>query len=244
MTDTSAAAPARPRYDEDCCANCFDPLPADEAHRPWLFCTELCHSISIDVRYWRGVIRDEKRLADPEVQSALNVRVAHLLAGGYDAMARRIPAAVRALVMERDKVCVSCGCAGKKIDHVDGDSSEPENLQLLCTFCHYQKTSSHFVPATPEQEAWADALERDRVRPDIPTQLCDDADWKIIEPQLRRERLARLRDTEPTYGKLGLHSAELRAGYRTTADRLISLSQYTEEEIAAWEVTEDEEDGP
>ncbi|MGN7251426.1 MULTISPECIES: HNH endonuclease [unclassified Arthrobacter] len=238
MTDT-AAAPSRPRYDEDCCANCFDLLLADESHRPFLFCTELCRSIAIDVRYWRGVIQDEKRLADPEVQSALNVRIAHLLAGGYHAMARRIPAGVRTLVLERDKVCVLCGCVGNEIDHIDGDSSDLENLQLMCTFCHYQKTSSHFVPATPEQEAWIDALERDRVRSTTPSHLCDDPEWAIIEPQLRRERIARLGGCDPAYGKLGLHSAELRAGYRTTADRLISLSHYSEEEMTAWEVVEE-----
>lgn len=237
MTAT-VPAPVRPRFEEDHCANCFDPLPADESHRPWLFCTDMCHSIAIDVRYWRGVIRDEKRLGDPEIQSALNVRIAHLLAGGYHAMARRIPAAVRALVLERDKVCVLCGCAGKEIDHIDGDSNDPENLQLLCSPCHYQKTSSHFVRATPEQEAWIDGLEQERVRPEAPALLCDDPDWKIIEPQLRRERVARLRGTDPTYGKLGLHSAELRAGYRSRADRVITLSQYTEEEMAAWEVTD------
>lgn len=83
-----------------------------------------------------------------------------------------------------------------------------------------------------------EALERDRVQPDTPVQLCDSLDWDLMRHQLRRERIARLRGVEPRYGNLGLSSDELRSGFRSVADRLVDLSQYTEEEIASWKVTE------
>lgn len=200
----------RPRFEPDRCANCFGTLPDREDHKPALFCTDLCQEYARVVRYWRTVARNGDLETDAGVREALETKIAHLLAGGYNATARRITREARALVIERDKVCVSCGRPGEEIDHIDGDSNDPGNLQLLCKDCHHTKTRSHFVPAGPEMTALIDGIERDRVLPDEPSQLCDDdMFWKIVESQIRRERIARIRGTEPGYGKWGMTAVQM-----------------------------------
>ncbi|GAA4033469.1 hypothetical protein GCM10023063_16410 [Arthrobacter methylotrophus] len=199
---TPAAAKESPilRFEADCCANCFEPLPNDEKHKPALFCSELCNSVAKDIRYWRKALRDGRLQNDPDVRLALHTRIAHLLAGGYNAVARTIPADVRTLVISRDKVCVQCGGPGEEIDHIEGDSSDPGNLQLLCADCHHAKTARHFVPATEEQSAFVDGLEQERVMPDEPAQLCDDDEfWQQVERILRPERINRIRHAAAGY---------------------------------------------
>jgi hypothetical protein len=187
-------AATTPRFESDCCANCFELLPADVAHRPWLFCSLLCQDTANTIRYWRKTSRNGKFEADPDVRYAISIRLAHMLAGGYNSAARQIPLDVRALVIERDRVCVRCGGPGEEIDHIDGDSSEPENLQLLCKTCHHGKTAEHLVPASQDQSDRIFALLIERVVPDHPAQLCDDeADWAAVEPRLRAERTARMK---------------------------------------------------
>jgi hypothetical protein len=182
------------RFEPDRCANCFTPLPDDYAHRPWLFCSLLCRETASTLRYWRTTTRNGKFQSDPSVRLAIGIRIAHILAGGYNMEARRIPLAVRALVKERDKVCVKCGAPGEEIDHIDGDSCDPGNLQLLCKTCHHAKTAERMVPASPDQAALVLALQIHRVLPGEPVQLCDDeSGWVAAERKLRGERLARLR---------------------------------------------------
>lgn len=192
---TTAAVNFAPlRFEADRCANCFEPVPNDDKHTPALFCSDLCNSIAKDVRYWSKALRDGRLQSDPEVRLALHTRIAHLLAGGYNAAARTIPAGTRAFVFGRDRVCVLCGGPGQEIDHIDGDSNDPENLQLLCTGCHHNKTTSHFVSATEDQSAFVDHLEQERVLPDDPAQLCDDdVFWQRVERVLRPERIQRIR---------------------------------------------------
>jgi hypothetical protein len=206
MTTTQATPP---RYEVDCCANCFEPLPDDYTHRPWLFCDLLCQDTANTIRYWRKTSRNGKFEADPDVRYAIGIRLAHMLAGGYNSTARQIPLDVRALVIERDRVCVKCGGPGEEIDHIDGDSSDPRNLQLLCKNCHHAKTDEHLVPASQEQSDQIFALLVLRVIPETPTQLCDDEDsWQTAERRLRSERIARVRPV-PARQKLDLSSIEM-----------------------------------
>lgn len=194
MTTEATPGPTILRFEPDRCANCFGPLPNDGKHKPALFCSELCNSVAKDVRYWRKALRDGRLQSDPEVRLVLHTRIAHLLAGGYSATTRAIPPEVRAFVFGRDEVCVQCGGPGQEIDHIDGDSNDPGNLQLLCTDCHHAKTASHFVPATEEQNAFIDRLEQERVLPNDPAQLCDDdMFWQSAERRLRTERINRIR---------------------------------------------------
>jgi hypothetical protein len=208
LMSTSPAKMAK-RFEPDRCANCFEPLPATHEHRPWLFCSVPCRETANTVRYWRKTSRNGKFEADPEVRLAIGIRLAHMLAGGYNANARRIPLAIRALVIERDRACVMCAGPGEEIDHIDGDSNEPENLQLLCKTCHHSKTAEHLVPASDEQADRVFAMLVYRVVPDTPAQLCDDeVAWQAIERQLRSERLARVRP-DPIRRKDELASVEM-----------------------------------
>lgn len=153
------------RFEPDRCANCFEPLPASYEHRPWLFCSVLCRETANTVRYWRKTSRNGQFEADPEVRQAIGIRLAHMLAGGYNADTRRIPVDVRALVIERDRACVKCGGPGEEIDHINGDSSDSGNLQLLCKNCHHAKTAERLVPASDEQSDRIFAMLVERVIP-------------------------------------------------------------------------------
>ncbi|GAB1641410.1 HNH endonuclease [Krasilnikovia sp. MM14-A1259] len=178
-------APVR-MFIRDHCANCFAELfPETEG----LFCSELCQQTAALVRYWRRIVCDG-RSAQPTVQRALQVQIAHLLAGGYAKNARRLPAGVRAQVIRRaEGCCQSCGDAGTEIDHIDGDSPRLANLQLLCPRCHQGNTASRRIPATADQADVIDNLEVERVQPAEPTLLCDDEDrWPDLSRRLDRAR--------------------------------------------------------
>jgi 5-methylcytosine-specific restriction endonuclease McrA len=185
---SSAQVPATLRFEQGLCANCFEPLPQDAGHRPWLFCTQLYADYAKLVRYWRRVSRDGSMETDPQVEYAVKVQIAHLLAGGYDRQARMIPPDTRALVKARDKVCVSCGAPGEETDHIDGPSSDPGNLQLLCKDCHHAKTDANMVPASDDQKALIAGMLLKRVLPEQPAQLSDATAWSAAESKLRAER--------------------------------------------------------
>jgi HNH endonuclease len=91
--------------------------------------------------------------------------------------------------------CRECGEPGQEIDHIDGDSPELINLQLLCASCHHAKTQARMVPASTDQRRTIELLRRERVAPGEPLLLCDDRDqWATVERQLRKERRQRLLD--------------------------------------------------
>ncbi len=179
----------------DHCADCQAPLPPEVKD---LFCSQLCLQRARDMRYWRSTLRDG-RLEQPDVQEALNTKLAFLVAGGYAATARRLPLAARKEIVDRDGGrCVQCGNPGEEIDHIDGDSADPTNLQLLCKDCHSAKTQASMVPASAESIAMVEALQRDRVKPDQPALLCDDEqNWELIWRLLTRERALRLEGSDP-----------------------------------------------
>jgi len=185
-----ASQSASNRFEPDRCANCMQPLP-EQIER--LFCSELCRQTADVVRYWRGVVRDG-RISLPDVQLALKTRIAHLLAGGYAEQARRLSRAVREQVWERDQGrCRECGEPGEEIDHIETDSPELSNLQLLCKPCHHRKTAARMVPASADHRRIVAELARTRVVPQQPILLCDDRDqWATVERQLRKERRERL----------------------------------------------------
>jgi len=142
-----------------------------------LFCSELCRQTAELIRYWRGISRDG-RIDQPDVKHAFMTRMAMVLAGGYPEQARRLPPPVRQQVWDRDQGrCRECGEPGQEIDHIDGDSPELINLQLLCASCHHEKTQRRMVPAsTDERRRMIELLRRERVASDEPTLLCDDRD--------------------------------------------------------------------
>lgn len=184
-------------FEPDHCANCMSPLPQ---RVDGLFCTEFCQGTAKLVRYWRGVNADG-RVHQPDIQDALRVRIAHWLAGGYPERERSLPPAVREQVKERDQgLCRGCGEPGQEIDHIDGNSSQLSNLQLLCKPCHDSKTELRMVMASPEDQQKINTLERDRVIPDEPTLLCDSHLWNAEWRQLKSRRRTRLLGELADYG--------------------------------------------
>jgi 5-methylcytosine-specific restriction endonuclease McrA len=154
------------------CANCDEELTVDNQT---LFCDATCRQVAHYVRYARGVAKDPKRRRDPEVIEALRIQRAFVLGGGYPEEARRLTAAERRFVIERDGgLCQECGKPGDQIDHIDGSSNDPINLQLLCDPCHRKKTTANFQPASAEQVEYGLRLQHERIDPAAPTRACDD----------------------------------------------------------------------
>ena len=75
---------------------------------------------------------------------------------------RRRWAWVRRRVLKRDNWrCQSCKKYGTHIDHIrplfkGGAEYDESNLQVLCKWCHRDKTRGEYSgPVDPEREAWA-----------------------------------------------------------------------------------------
>lgn len=182
----------QPYFEHDSCANCSQALPDEQAA---LFCSQACRQQARLVRYWRAVTRDG-RLERPDVAEAIHTRVAFVLAGGYHQDERRLPASIYQQIRERDShLCVTCGNPGEEVDHIEGDSSDLSNLQLLCKKCHQAKTAERFHPASPEETAAINLMYVTRVEPDLPTRLCDDEQhWRERWRELKTSRRQRLVD--------------------------------------------------
>lgn len=150
------------------CLNCDRTLEA-----PQLFCSELCKQTARWVRKTRRW-RDEDRLWEPDIAYAIEVGLAHILAGGYPERTRTLSPDVRSAVKARDSsVCQICGQPGEEIDHISGSSNELTNLRLLCSECHRRVTREHLVPASAEQTRKANEL-WGRVDSLVPIRICDD----------------------------------------------------------------------
>lgn len=157
------------------CANCDKPV-ADAQ----LFCVPLCRDEAKYVRYYRARIADDSFIY-ADIQEALKIKLAHILAGGYNARLRQLSLDLRRAVFERDNFrCRKCGGPGTEVDHVHGPSSELSNLQLLCSDCHRQKTMRSFqrISRKTHPDEWAKAVALDaRVQAAKPSRFCDDEDW-------------------------------------------------------------------
>jgi hypothetical protein len=174
------------------CANCDAPVPGGS-----LFCTDLCRDEAKFVRYYRERITDGT-LWKTDVREAIQIKRAHILSGGYNARGRLVPDAIRQSVIDRDGgKCRSCGGDGTEIDHIEGDQSIMENLQLLCADCHRQKTMQNFVHISADEhpELWAKGSALDgRAMADEASRLCDHADWNGLWRSIRSARLKALQD--------------------------------------------------
>lgn len=176
---------------DDHCANCLAPLPEEV---DGLYCGELCEQTAGTIRWWRRKLTLGE-VDQPDIHEALRTRIAHILAGGYHDRARTLPPETRALVWSRDGgSCVQCGQPGAEVDHIDGDSGDLTNLQLLCRPCHHAKTAGRFVPASEEDKEAALGLFL-RAHAPVPSLLCDDeVGWPAQHHGLRKARRQRLLD--------------------------------------------------
>ena len=179
-----------PAFIDDHCAQCQQPLPRTNRS---LYCGEWCGQTAKHIRYWRRIVQDG-RINDPDVQLALQTRLAFVFAGGYPDRARRLTLAIRRQVLERDHhQCQSCGAPGEEIDHLHDSSADLDNLQLLCRPCHQVKTHQNMTPANDEQRTAVARLYADRVFPDRAALLCDDHEhWPLLWRALRTSRRRRL----------------------------------------------------
>jgi hypothetical protein len=136
--------------------------------------------------------------------------MAHILSGGYKERERQLRPSVRRAVIERDKgLCRKCGQPGTDIDHIEGSSSELENLQLLCKPCHNEKTKSKLVPLPPEDEEGGAEIEAKRVsllfraNSLTPQRGCDGEErWRTFSRQVMSERRQALREERLRYKKM------------------------------------------
>lgn len=157
------------------CANCGADLdPWASGRKGKLYCSEWCQQFAKDVRYFRQIAR-AGRTVEPDVLSALRMRHAHLMAGGYPATARRVPASVRAEVLSANgDMCAGCGSVpATQVDHISGSSGKRANLQGLCAQCNRLKAEANIVPLKPEREAIRAEFVL-RVKALIPLRACDD----------------------------------------------------------------------
>lgn len=166
------------------CANC------DSRCGPTLYCSAPCKQAASTIRYARRVIRDGRIRDDPSVAEAIQVRVAFVLAGGYPERERRLSPDTRRAVVERDGgLCRTCGKPGTEVDHIAGNSSSLDNLQLLCNRCHMAKTQANLKPVDPEDTKTMNRLNevRRRIAAAPPERACDDdRKWPHIWRDLLR----------------------------------------------------------
>jgi len=148
------------------------------------FCGSYCKAFAEFVRLCRRWVRDADKQADPNYPYALQVRLAFLhtacLGHGtvYDERARHLTAAQKAAIRHRDRgLCVQCGKPGFEIDHIDGPSDDPSNLQLLCLDCHHAKTRQSITTITnPADRSAIRTMHAElarRVDSDVPIRACD-----------------------------------------------------------------------
>lgn len=185
------------------CLNCDGTVEHTKQVR--LFCSELCGEEAKFVRYFRRCKRDG-RINQSDVMEAIQIRFAHIMAGGYRERERYISPAVRVAVFDRDRrLCQKCGGPGTDIDHIAGDSSEMENVQLLCRSCHNEKTKEQMIEITPDDGRYPafakkSKLLRFRCESPLPLRLSDDeerwpklyngimSDWrKVLKNGLQRQ---------------------------------------------------------
>lgn len=171
------------------CLNCHAERPDGK-----LFCSDSCKVAAKFVRYYRACQADG-RIKRPDVQEALDIRLAHILGGGYDERSRRLAISERTAIFARDKsLCQICGQPGTQIDHISGSSNDPQNLQVICDPCHRQKTKSGFLPinATTHPGEWARLNQlMARIHVDTPLLICDRPDWDRIWRPLTKARKQR-----------------------------------------------------
>ena len=217
------------------CVNCSGP---DVTVKSPLFCSERCMQAASLVRYVRRCKRDG-RDQRADVQEAIQMRMAHILGGGYPVEERAVPPQIRAEIFQRARNrCELCGRAldmhgtggdldaQAQIHHVAGSSSDPGNLRAVCRRCNMADSQSKFRPTLPgsPEAVLAKELEARWSSP-TPLRPCDDEErWKDQWPALKRQAQEELEMRSDLRNEAG-------AGL-PTADRMIVFDE-------RWDVAEE-----
>jgi 5-methylcytosine-specific restriction endonuclease McrA len=174
------------------CLHCDAAMPL-HLHSKF-YCSIACEQEAELIRYVRRCTTDG-RIEQSDVQLAIQIRLAHIMAGGYDKNARRISTFDRMEVYERAKgKCAGCGKPGHEIDHIEGPSCDLSNLQLLCDACHNAKTQLNIHPVSPESPEYKHIEAKHQtfwefVNAPSPTRSChDEKNWSMLWRSIQRER--------------------------------------------------------
>ncbi len=169
------------------CPNCDGPILVG----PQLFCSEKCQQTAGLIRWWRNILANGK-IDDIVIQDTLHMRLVKTVKGGYPRKERHLDPVQRYQIFERDRgLCVKCQQPGKEIDHINGSSADPSNLQLLCRKCHEDKTYADLAKIeTLEEKSEARSIEARATSP-APVRVCDDGE---IWAKVWRKRMAAIRE--------------------------------------------------
>jgi 5-methylcytosine-specific restriction endonuclease McrA len=171
-----ARRPTRPRPTALRCPNCNQQFSCRSFQR--IYCSLRCHDEAKAVRYGRRKHKQYCNDLPDDIAYALQTKIQHALAGGYDAWARHIPPSTRRMIWARDSNdCQNCGRPAREIDHINGSSNDPSNLRLLCQDCHHQITAAHLRPITDPAMNARRVWLLVRISSATPLRVCDADDW-------------------------------------------------------------------
>ncbi len=106
-----------PEYKVGICQNCGEELTKELNMQGKLFCGEKCKQTAALVRYGRSA-RSDGRLHDPDVRTAINIKLNMVMHGGYPESERRLTPKQREDIFTRDGgLCRVCGAPATSIDH-------------------------------------------------------------------------------------------------------------------------------
>jgi len=176
------------------CVNCESQI--HWSRRIKIYCSDFCKEQAKNIRWIRSTI--SRGVFDlPDVAEARMIRIAHLNAGGYIGLKRKIPFEMRMEVVSVSKSrCAECDIftLDGEIDHIVDSTNDLSNLQLLCIECHRRKTLKNIKKVEiddPDYQriALEDAELRRRSLSPVPVKVCDDFSlWSQIEKRIRFER--------------------------------------------------------
>jgi 5-methylcytosine-specific restriction endonuclease McrA len=120
-----------------------------------------------------------------------------LYSGGYPARDRRLTAAQRDAILDRDhRTCTLCGAPGTEIDHITDSSEDPGNLRALCRSCNLGEAAKQLTVADAQtQEQIREYVRQlaERVAAVPALQICDDeVRWPQTYRSVMKERRATL----------------------------------------------------
>jgi 5-methylcytosine-specific restriction endonuclease McrA len=188
------------------CVNCDGPGVTVTAP---LYCSPRCKQAAGLVRYVRARRADGME-SRPDIREAIQMRLAMVLGGGYPEARRQVTAEVRAVIYARaEGQCEECGCLLDRdgssgnpdslatIQHVNGNSNDPENLKAFCRRCNMADAQAKFVRVEPGSSQGLIARQlAERWSSPKPLRLCDVANWNDIWSALAREAKDVLRQWE------------------------------------------------
>jgi len=146
--------------------------------------------------------RKEGREDEPDIVEVIRTRMAMVLGGGYPQQQRRVPIKIREFVFERaNGHCQECGrelifdVSAKDSDsiatiqHVSGNSDNPDNLLAFCRRCNLNDAQSRFVPVEPDSAEAKYAMSlRKRWLSEVPLRICDDGtQWNEVWRDLTKK---------------------------------------------------------